>query len=115
MYRRANCFDSRARYEGILSEERKMQIYGPSHLHGAQSIGGPHSSRAVQPPATSNNSSISDQLDISDAARLADRVAELPEIRADRVAELRSAIMNGTYETQDKLATAVDRLFDEIA
>ncbi|MEX2113736.1 MAG: flagellar biosynthesis anti-sigma factor FlgM [Pirellulales bacterium] len=92
-----------------------MQIYGPSHLHGAQAIGGPHTTRAVQPPTTSQTSSISDQLDISDAARLADRVAELPEIRADRVAELRSAILSGSYETHDKLSTAVDRLFDEIA
>jgi negative regulator of flagellin synthesis FlgM len=42
-------------------------------------------------------------------------VADLPDIRADRVAELRAAIANGSYETHDKLATAVDRLFDEIA
>jgi hypothetical protein len=31
------------------------------------------------------------------------------------VAELRSAILNGTYETEQKLSTAVDRLLDEIA
>lgn len=92
-----------------------MQIHGPSHLHGAQPIAAPHATRAAQPNASASPSTISDQLDISDAARLAERVAELPEIRADRVAELRAAIANGTYETSDKLATAVDRLFDEIA
>ena len=35
--------------------------------------------------------------------------------RAERVQELRSAILNGTYETDDKLSTALDRLLDEIA
>jgi len=98
-----------------MSGEKTMQIYGPSQVHGAQSISGPHATRAVQPSTTSSSSSISDQLDISDAARMAERVGELPDIRADRVAELRSAILNGSYETQDKLSTAVSRLLDEIA
>jgi negative regulator of flagellin synthesis FlgM len=92
-----------------------MQIYGTSHLHGASAINAPHAARGAQPTTAPGSSAINDQLDISDAARLADRVAELPDIRADRVAELRAAIANGTYETHDKLATAVDRLFDEIA
>jgi anti-sigma28 factor (negative regulator of flagellin synthesis) len=31
-------------------------------------------------------------------------------IRADRVQELRAAILNGSYETEQRLSTAVDRL-----
>lgn len=92
-----------------------MQIYGPSHIHGAQGVSAPHTSRAVEPPATAAAPSIGDQLDISEAGRMAERVAELPDIRADRVAELRTAILNGTYETHDRLSTAVERLLDEIA
>ena len=56
-----------------------------------------------------------DRLDISEAGQIAGRLAELPEIRADRVQELRTAINSGTYETADKLSTALDRLLDEIA
>ena len=36
------------------------------------------------------------------------------KIRTDRVAQIRQAIEAGTYETQDKLDIAIDRLLDEI-
>jgi anti-sigma28 factor (negative regulator of flagellin synthesis) len=58
---------------------------------------------------------IGDRLDISEAGQIAGRLAEIPEIRADRVAQLRESILNGTYETEERLSTAVDRLLDEIA
>jgi len=92
-----------------------MQIYGPSQIHGAQPINGPHTSRAAQPTSTAGTSSIGDRLDISEAGQLAGRLAEVPDIRADRVRDIRAAILNGTYETEAKLNTAVDRLLDEIA
>ncbi len=91
-----------------------MQIYGPSQLHGAQALSGPHNARSFQAPSVSSSSQVSDSLDISEAGQLAGRVADLPDIRADRVAELRAAIQNGTYETDAKLNTALDRLLDEI-
>ena len=92
-----------------------MQIYGPSQIHGAQPISGPHSSRSAQAPSAPGSSSIGDRLDISEAGQLAGRLADVPEIRADRVRDLRAAIQNGTYETEAKLNTAVERLLDEIA
>jgi negative regulator of flagellin synthesis FlgM len=92
-----------------------MHVYGPSGVHGAQPIHGPHAPRAAEPAAAPGSAPIGDQLDISEAGRIAARLAEIPDIRADRVAELRAAIVNGTYETADKLSQAVDRLLDEIA
>jgi negative regulator of flagellin synthesis FlgM len=92
-----------------------MQIYGPSQIHGAQPINGPHTTRAVQPTSTAGTSSVGDHLDISEAGQIAGRLADIPEIRADRVRDIRAAILNGTYETESKLGTAVDRLLDEIA
>ena len=56
----------------------------------------------------------SDEVDISDAARLVEQVQQLPEMREDRVEEVRRQIAAGTYETNDKLNAAVDRLLDEI-
>ena len=92
-----------------------MHIYGPSSVHGTQSIHGPHSTRAAQPPASSVAPQINDRLDISEAGQIAGRLAELPEIRESRVQELRAAIQSGSYETAEKLSTALDRLLDEIA
>ena len=55
-----------------------------------------------------------DQLDISQEADLVSRANSLPDVRADRVAELRAQIASGAYETDAKLDVALDRLLDEI-
>lgn len=39
----------------------------------------------------------------------------MPDVRADRVSQLRAQIANGTYETADKLDLAMNRLLDELA
>ncbi len=56
-----------------------------------------------------------DQLDISPQAELLSRIRDIPEIRVDRVMQLREAIQSGKYETPEKLDIALDRLLDEIA
>lgn len=43
------------------------------------------------------------------------RMRDIPEIRADRVAQIRAAIEAGTYETPDKIEIAVGRLLDELS
>ena len=93
-----------------------MQIHGPSQLHGAQSIQAPHSARAVESaPTTHSTQAAGDRLDISEAGRIAGQMAEIPEIRSERVESIRAALLNGTYETDDKLDAALERLLDEIA
>lgn len=91
-----------------------MHIYGPSQLHGAQSISAPHSARATQSMARPQAAQIADEVDISEAARLVEQVQQMPEMREDRVEAVRQQIADGTYETSDKLNTALERLLDEI-
>ena len=91
-----------------------MQIYGPSQLHGAQSLGAPHGARASQPAIRPESVQINDQVDISDAARLVEQVQQMPDMREDRVESVRRQIAAGTYETTEKLNVAVERLLDEI-
>ena len=55
-----------------------------------------------------------DELDISPAAKMLDDLSRNPEVRAARLAQIRAAIADGTYETPDKLEAAVGRLLDEI-
>jgi negative regulator of flagellin synthesis FlgM len=83
-------------------------------LHGAQSIGAPHSSRAASPAATTSSRPIQDEVQISDAAQLVEQVRNMPDIRQDRVAQIRAEIASGTYETDEKLEVALGRLLDEI-
>jgi negative regulator of flagellin synthesis FlgM len=98
-----------------------MHIYGPTHLHGPQAISGPHGARPAQSPSSGNVTQASDELNLSQAGRAASEAADmvdaaksLPDIRQDRVDQIRAQIAAGTYETAEKMDIAVDRLLDEI-
>ncbi len=91
-----------------------MHIYGPSQLHGAQPIGAPHGVRAAQPAVRPEAAQITDEVNISEGARLAEQIQQLPDLREDRIEAVRQQIAAGTYETHDKLEAAVERLLDEI-
>ena len=91
-----------------------MQINGPTHLHGPQAINSPHAAKASRPTPRADAPREVDQLDISHEADLVSRIRDLPDIRADRVAEIRAQIESGAYETNDKLDIALDRLLDEM-
>lgn len=91
-----------------------MQIYGPSHVHGVGSVQAPHA-RGVQSTPSTGSTQPQDEVTLSDSAQLLSRMADLPDIRSGRVAQLRAEIASGNYETTDKLDVALDRLLDELA
>ncbi len=91
-----------------------MHVYGPAHLHGAQAISSPHTSRLSGPSAARTYAPIQDELDISDAGRLVDEARQMPEMRMDRIRQIRAEIAAGTYETDAKLEAALGRMLDEI-
>ena len=92
-----------------------MQINGLSHLHGAQPISGPQRTQAAPTTSQVDTWAGVDELDISPEAEFVSEIRDLPDVRADRVAEIRAQIASGVYETQDKLDLAVGRLLDEIS
>lgn len=93
-----------------------MQIHGPSQIHASQAVHAPQSARAAEPQqATTGPTAPRDQLDLSAAGQMLDSIRDLPEIRHDRVQQLRTAIADGSYESADKLDGALERLLDEIA
>jgi len=55
-----------------------------------------------------------DEVQISSAANFVDQVHQLPDVRQDRVAAIRAAIADGSYETGDKLEAALGNLLNEI-
>ena len=91
-----------------------MEIYGPGRIDGAQSVRGPHQTRSVEPHTSLDPLHGMDQIDISPEAELVSRVGDVPDIRADRIAEIRAEIEAGVYETDEKLDVALGRLLDEI-
>ncbi|MDB4794081.1 MAG: flagellar biosynthesis anti-sigma factor FlgM [Pirellulaceae bacterium] len=93
-----------------------MQINGPFSIHGAQPV---QPSTDIAPveelQATESSLQPTDELDISSESTFLSQVRNAPDIRADRVADIRSQIESGVYETSEKLDVAVGRLFDEFA
>jgi negative regulator of flagellin synthesis FlgM len=92
-----------------------MQIFGPSNVQNTRAITESMKPSAAEPTTRSISIDTVDQLDISQQAQLLSQVHGAPDIRAERVADIRAQIAAGRYETGDKLNVAVDRLLDEIA
>jgi len=91
-----------------------MHVYGPAHLHGPQPINPPHTSRVSQAPSTPSSGPIQDELQLSEAAQMIQRAHDAPDVRWDRVNQIRAQIAEGTYESEEKLRVALGRLLDEI-
>ena len=91
-----------------------MQVYGPS-LHGVHGVNAPHGPTA--PRGVDQAAGLSaprDELQISDVGRFVDQARGLPDIRQDRVQDIRTALANGTYDIDSKLDLTVSRLLDEL-
>ena len=100
-----------------------MQINGSAKLSGAPSVDAATPVRpteATEAAEQTNSVAASptggaDEVSISEQADLLSRINDIPDIRQDRVDQIRTQIANGTYETQEKVDIAVSRLLDEIA
>jgi len=55
-----------------------------------------------------------DVVEISTAGKLAAKIGELPDVRADLVARVKAEIENGTYETPERIEITVNRLMEEL-
>lgn len=56
-----------------------------------------------------------DEVELSQTARLLGKLHELPDIRPELVQRIRDEIAEGSYDTDEKLDAAVDKLIDELA
>ncbi len=55
-----------------------------------------------------------DRVELSANARSLGRIEDLPKNRRERVETLRKGIREGTYETSEKMETALDRLIKDL-
>ena len=91
-----------------------MQVQGPANVHGPQPINAPHRAHAPRSTELPAAAAEVDQLDISPEADMVSRAREIPDVRTDRVQQIRQAIESGEYDTDEKLDLALDRLLDEL-
>jgi anti-sigma28 factor (negative regulator of flagellin synthesis) len=62
---------------------------------------------------TASSGARADKVEISGVSHLL-ATLKANDVRADKVADIRAQIEAGTYETDDKLDAAADRLLDEL-
>lgn len=55
-----------------------------------------------------------DTVEISTIAQMLAKIRELPDVRHEKVNEVRQAIMSGTYDLSEKLDTAVEGLLEDL-
>lgn len=100
-----------------------MQIHSLQPTSAVQSATRTNSPKASSPAETNSavGSIATDQLDLSSeaqeiiASQGTQSASSDTEIRVDRVAALRQAIADGSYETPEKLSAALDRMLDTFA
>ncbi len=88
-------------------------------VSGIGSVSGATPTRAVAPvatqPATSSQiAAPKDELEISTAGKMLDRLSESPDVRAERLAQIKKAIDNGAYDSDEKLEAALSKMFDSL-
>ncbi len=74
---------------------------------------GPKGAQDRRSPPPVPESGPSDRVELSSAARLAAQVQNLPDVRGDKVEDVREQIARGTYVNDDRLGQALDALIDD--
>jgi flagellar biosynthesis anti-sigma factor FlgM len=99
--------------------QNKAEVTGMSNVNGVNGYGGP---RAIGPqPSTASPTTVrkdsltkkEDQVEISQLARYMGQIAALPDIREEKVENVRQALAEGKYDVEGKLPAAIDKMFSE--
>lgn len=74
------------------------------------------SQRGISTSAPANHTQRgSDEVQLSDSARYLSQLRQMPDVREAKVAEIRAAIDDGTYDTEEKVDAILEPLMDELA
>jgi negative regulator of flagellin synthesis FlgM len=92
-----------------------MEIYGAGGAQGPQAIYPRLAAFGVDGGQTVHAGTPRDHVEISPLGQMLDGISRLPEIRHEKVEEIRRQIADGSYETPDKIQIALDRLLDELS
>jgi negative regulator of flagellin synthesis FlgM len=91
-----------------------MEIHGAGGTQGPQPIYPRLAEFSVDAGQTVQAGMPRDHVEISPLGQMLDGIERLPEIRYEKVEEIRRQIASGSYETTEKMDIALDRLFDEL-
>jgi anti-sigma28 factor (negative regulator of flagellin synthesis) len=87
---------------------------GPLSRPGHGSAG-TEATRPASLPGRDDTSNRVDRVEVSDQARLMARMKSMPDVRQNLIDQIKRQIQAGTYDTPERLDTALDRMIDELA
>ena len=90
-----------------------MNIGRTDGIGGPGRVDGPNQIARVQSPATPASASSADKVDLSHKAAMISKALSLPQVRAERVAEVRKLIESGRFDTETRLEGALKRFVVE--
>jgi anti-sigma28 factor (negative regulator of flagellin synthesis) len=90
-----------------------MEIQGPGGVSGPNRID-LHGVQPQRPAEVDANQQVPDRAEISEEARLLNKLAEVPDVRMDRVEALRELIASGRLETSERIETTVEKIMEEL-
>lgn len=90
-----------------------MNIGRTDGVGGPGRIDGPNKISRVTPPTTPSGSAFADKVDFSHKAAMISKILSLPEIRNERIAEVRKLIESGRFDTDTRLEGALKRFVAE--
>ena len=93
-------------------EKLMINIHGSHSAAGTKAVESIGATGAAAP--TSEPMVMNDVVEISTAAKLAAKVHDIPDVRADLVARVKSEIEAGTYETPERVDATVNKLMEEL-
>lgn len=89
-----------------------MEIQGPGQPPRIKPLSG---KKGVVPTSRPEGAEpAADTVRISGVGRILSDLSKVPEVRSERVDEIRSQIQAGNYDLSDKLQPAIDRLLDDL-
>ncbi|MBI4566688.1 MAG: flagellar biosynthesis anti-sigma factor FlgM [Planctomycetes bacterium] len=86
---------------------RTEGVAGPGRIEGIR-VDRLQSVSVPQAPAAA------DRIEVSEVGRLVAESLTLPEVRLERIAELKQAVMSGTYLSEARLLGAIEKFLEEV-
>ena len=90
-----------------------MDIGKTDGVGGPGRIEGPNKITRITPVNTSKGASSADKVDLSVKAGMIAKAMSLPQVRLDRVGEIKKLVQMGTFETDARLEGALKRFMIE--
>ena len=91
-----------------------MQVNGSGSVSGTSPVGRTQPISEVHKPESAKSLSPRDEVTISKASQMFDRLSQSSEVRAERLARIKAEIDAETYDTPEKMEAALSKLFGEV-